>query len=786
MHIRLTAASDRRAARLVSIAAVSLAGLGLQAASAETLSDKLAAPTYFDTPAQPLGTALKQLAKQAGIQILYQETAVQGILAPALKTRTSALEALNLLLIDTGLEFAAQGETIAVRRKADASPTQPSSSNETRSATPIRLAQAAPVGTESLDSEVTEVLVTGTRLEETLPMELAAYGNRVQVIESDTIERLGMIDVTQVMSSLGKSLVIVSRGGAFDYSEVSLLGSRTVDVLWLVDGVRISNRLYNDLTQLDTIPAHMIERVEVLEGGQSLFYGTMAVGGVVNIVTKSFQEETSGAISVGADNRDARSFSGHVRGSFTGGHKYVVYASSDESEGNLPYRLEDYEPSGTDRKRGYDYQVIGLKYSYDFSDAARLSFGYQHADGKQDYNYPYYSSEIYNTRKQDFASLKFDYDVNEHFAFYLKGYYHKWLSHYTHIAPSPTTPASMDVIYYDLPWWFKDYGFNALAKLSFDNGFEYHLGYDLQNYSGEDQVIRIDHLTETVHAVFGQVRTTPDLFDKVRLSAGVRVNMPEGGSKQSIWNASGQYDITNSLYLRASAGTSFRLPSAFELFAVDPCCRGNPNLEAEKSKSYNLSMGTSFGRDARSSIEAVGFYREVDNLIFFVDNPTLGVLEFANTQDTVEFSGVQLNAHFGITESLSANATYMYTESRNPDTDEQIDHVPRDTAKLGLEYVPEQHRYGGALTANYFGEAFMAVSSFGRQAYGDYATLDMSAFFDLDPERKHRVTLRLLNVFDTEQVTRLRRGFRDADGSPYLAHYIGPPRTLGAKYTYRF
>ena len=80
------------------------------------------------------------------------------------------------------------------------------------------------------------------------------------------------------------------KSGPFDYVTASLQGSRTNEILWLVDGVRISNRLYNGTTPLDTIPAHMVERIEVLEGGQGLFYGTQAVAGVVNVVTKAFTD----------------------------------------------------------------------------------------------------------------------------------------------------------------------------------------------------------------------------------------------------------------------------------------------------------------------------------------------------------------------------------------------------------------------------------------------------------------------------------------------------------------
>lgn len=82
-------------------------------------------------------------------------------------------------------------------------------------------------------------------------------------------------------------LYLTPLGGAFSYVSASFQGLRTNEILWLVDGVRISSRLYNSVTPIDTLPAHMVGRIEVLEGGQGLFYGTMAVGGVINVVTYS-------------------------------------------------------------------------------------------------------------------------------------------------------------------------------------------------------------------------------------------------------------------------------------------------------------------------------------------------------------------------------------------------------------------------------------------------------------------------------------------------------------------
>src|ERR1700689_3951437 len=132
-----------------------------------------------------------------------------------------------------------------------------------------------------------EVVVTAS-LEEEIPQQLAAYGTHVDTVTAEQIQTGGFIDVAQALQALTPGIYIASANGPFDYVQVSLQGSRTEDVLWLVDGIRINNRLYAGTTPLDTIPASMNERIEVLDGGQALFYGTQAQAGAINIVTKSF------------------------------------------------------------------------------------------------------------------------------------------------------------------------------------------------------------------------------------------------------------------------------------------------------------------------------------------------------------------------------------------------------------------------------------------------------------------------------------------------------------------
>src|ERR1043166_1538788 len=104
------------------------------------------------------------------------------------------------------------------------------------------------------------VAVAAPKLEEELPQEIQRSGARVQTITSAQIENGGYYDVAQALQALVPGLFLTPKAGPFDYVTASLEGSRTNEILWLVDGVRISNRLYNGTTPLDTIPAHMVER----------------------------------------------------------------------------------------------------------------------------------------------------------------------------------------------------------------------------------------------------------------------------------------------------------------------------------------------------------------------------------------------------------------------------------------------------------------------------------------------------------------------------------------------
>jgi outer membrane cobalamin receptor len=175
--------------------------------------------------------------------------------------------------------------------------------------------------------EPEQVLITG-RIEEDLPRELAQLGTRVDIVTAGEIKNGGYIDIGQSLEVTVPGLYVAPKNGPFDYVDVSFQGGRTEDILWTVDGVRINNRLYASTTPLDTLPASIVERIEVLEGAQALFYGTQAIAGAINVVTKDFSETPNGALSAGFDSNMGRHFDGFFRDTVDG-HHFVVYGSSD-------------------------------------------------------------------------------------------------------------------------------------------------------------------------------------------------------------------------------------------------------------------------------------------------------------------------------------------------------------------------------------------------------------------------------------------------------------------------
>lgn len=644
---------------------------------------------------------------------------------------------------------------------------------------------AAPATAQESEASTGEaIVVLGEKLEESLPEKLADRGSRLEIIEGEMIDKAGYNDVAQALQMQVPGLYVAPKNGAFDYVTFSLLGSRTNEVLVLVDGVRNSNRLYASTTSLDTIPAHMVERIEVLKSGQGLHYGTQAVGGVVNIVTKGFTSELDGAVEGGLDTNDGYHINGYVRGG-TGDHYLVAYASHDEAEGFQPFRDEDYQPSATDRKRSYNLTTVGAKYAYEPSNAFRLSASYQHSEGDFDWARAEDVAFYQNSRNEEIASLKVDWSPSDRVNLFVKGYWHDWdsvVNQRDNVMSGGQPTGATTTVQDNLIWAFDDKGVNLMGEFKASDNVTLIAGYDFQTYSAVDESFVIAPLSESVHAPFGQVNLD---FGPAHISAGVRHNMPTDGQEKTVWNVSGKFDLTDEVYARGMVGTSFRLPDAYELYVIDPCCeKGNPNLIGEQS--FNTEFGIGYKNDTLS-VEAMGFYRTVDDLITVTyDLPEYPDGFLINSDLKTVVWGGEFIANLRLSDMFGVTFDYTHTQARFDGSTDQIQDIPKDQAKLILSGQAPSGRFGATAALNWVGDVYDSVSPFGRIEHGNYLVADLSGFVFIDEDRHHRLGFRLENLFNTEYATRVSRVRRDSDNSSYAAWNLGTPLTLHATYRYSF
>ncbi|MEI9997552.1 MAG: TonB-dependent receptor [Rhizomicrobium sp.] len=633
------------------------------------------------------------------------------------------------------------------------------------------------------DANAVETVVVTGSLENEIPQLLSRNGTQVDVIAAKAIKNGSYVDISQTLAAEAPGLYISSQHGPFDYVDVSLLGSRTADVLWLVDGVRIDNRLYAGTTPLDSIPASMVERIEVIQGGESLFYGTQAVAGAVNIITKSFSSTPDGAVTIGGDTNYGAHADGYFRDGF-GRSKFVVYGSADISPGFRPIPEGEFQPSETLRMRGYHVFSGGGKYQFAATDDLTFTASYEKNIAHLEYPSPQDVNTAFNQRSEDLVTAKIDYAPSDDVQLFVKGYYHWWISHYTEFDNDPA--GGLDIEDDHDHWGYVDRGVNAMAKIGLLPGLSSVVGYDYQNYNGNDAVLVIAPQSEEAHAVFGQIEAA-DLIPNAHLAVGVRYNMPSVGESAFVWNVSGQYDVSDMLYVKGMAGTSFRLPTAEELFANDPDDeRGNPGLRPERSIGFNGSVGGHFDLGVPVDWHVTGFYREIKDLIDYATfDPATDQDVFGNVDGKVITRGFEAYASAPIRDDLSGTADFTYAAARETGSSAQFNRIPETVFKLGLDYHPQDLPFGASLTLQHVGDLQDTIGGgVGRIGYGDYTVLDIGTRVFLDDEHRHRIGLNLDNAFDEAYAAHLGRGTDDVTGDSYVVHDRGMPRTLYFNYTF--
>lgn len=325
----------------------------------------------FDLPEQPLPEALRTIARQTGANVLFEAKDLDGIRAPALRAHLTIAEAIKQVLAGTKLRAEQATPTTLIVRPAttvsgtDERVTQPGGNaqpagdlqgsrgpDESISASHPLAAEPERAGADQARSpqrtEVEEIVVTGTHIRGAAQLSMPTM-----TFTRTDIEKAGYATVEELFRSLPQNLAdigpMVGEGAssvATDNSDratgIDLRGLGPQSTLVLLNGKRRAGSVQGRAVDISAIPLAVIERVEVVTGGRSAIYGSDAVAGVVNFVTRhDFEGAESqayyGTADAGYDRWQLSQIVGRrfARGGFVAAYDYSDNSSLDATRAGI-------------------------------------------------------------------------------------------------------------------------------------------------------------------------------------------------------------------------------------------------------------------------------------------------------------------------------------------------------------------------------------------------------------------------------------------------------------------
>lgn len=533
--------------------------------------------------------------------------------------------------------------------------------------------QPTEIAEQAVDT-LAPIIVTGTRFETPLDQ----VGRSVSVITAQDIELRQQRFVFDALGSVPGVQVI--RSGSFGaLSSVSLRGLPSGQTLVVQDGVVINDASsfangFN-FANFDTAD---IARIEVLRGAQSTLYGSDAIGGVINIVTKDGREGFGGEAFV-----EGGSF-GTFRGaaSLLGGNDLASgrvtvsgvttsgFSTADEANGNTE---DDGFDNITIASKGRFQPIESLVFDgvIRYQDSENEFDGFSFTDGAAD------ADEINETEELTIAGFA------THTAF--GGRLENRLS-VTHRSTDSLNISSGDVSF-DAEGTRTSYEYQGTASpadwVTVIAGVE----YDRQEsevavgFGGNQEI--------DTTSVFGLVQIEPISF--LTLNAGVRHDGSAAFSNETTFSISGVAKVPQTgTLLRGSYAEGFRAPTAGE-FSF------NSDLFAEFSDGWDIGIEQPILND-RARFSVTYFDQEIDDLIAF----DLAEFTFVNIQEFAS-KGVEVALDARITDWLTVNAAYTYTDALNLSTEIAAGNQPEDKFALELGVTPTD-RLSVSLGVTYNGE----------------------------------------------------------------------------------
>ena len=489
---------------------------------------------------------------------------------------------------------------------------------------------------------IDEVVVTGTRNETDirhLPMTISVVNRKVleqrfqpSVLPALTEQVPGLFATSRGIMGYG-----VSTGAAGGMNLRGIGGSPTAGLLVLIDG----HPQYMGLMGhpiADAYQTMLTDRVEVLRGPASVLYGSNAMGGVINIVTRKMQEDgvkTHAQIGYGSYNTLQTEVSNRIR---KGRFSSVVTGSYNRTDGHRDNM--EFEQYG-----GY------AKLGYDFNDSWKLwgdvNITQFKASNPGEAGNPYIDNDSRITRGMTSLALENRYEKSSG----ALSFFYNWGRHKINDGYHPGgTPQESHFNSKD-----RMLGVSWYQSATLFTGNRLTVGFDYQHFGGEswNRMVstgeRVPGVDKQMDEFAGYVDFRQDLGEWLSLDAGIRVDHHSHVGTEWIPQGGLSFHLPRQTEVKAMVSKGFRNPTIREMYMFPP---QNPDLMAESLMSYELSFSQRV-LDGTLSYGINLYYIDGDNMIMTV--PTDGKPKNVNT-GKIENRGIEANIGYRITPHWHVNA----------------------------------------------------------------------------------------------------------------------------------
>jgi outer membrane receptor for ferrienterochelin and colicins len=516
------------------------------------------------------------------------------------------------------------------------------------------------------------IIVTGTRSETPLGSSPVV----TEVIDRERIEESGATSVADALAMRPGIWIDRGLGGA----GVTIQGLGAEYVLVLVDGQRQIGRV-DGKVDLDRLATGDVERIEVVRGPGSALYGSEALGGVINVITRAPEDGVTAEAAGRIDGRlgtDLRGALGLGRGAWRGG------VDGEWRRGD-PYDRDPSDPATT--IAGYDDARAGARGAWRGGDRVRVDVAadYQRRDLRA-VDAPGSGAVLDRRNLIELAAARATT---------------RWSSERTIVAGGVALGLYRDQFAVD------QRGASALDQYQETREDLVETTLQVEHVLGRHQLtagaeaLRESLSSDRLSTPGERGRGAIYLQDTWRIGAeyrwlvvpAIRLDHDTQFGAHATPRLAARWDPTDQIVLRASAGTGYRAPSFKELLlrfenpGAGYVVEGNPALAPETSRS--LQLGGEWRPRRRAWLAANAFHNELRDLITAVtidDGGGMGPLRFGYANiGRARTQGVEIAAVVGRGRA-SLEAGWAYTRARDRDAGRALEGVPAQRAALAARW----------------------------------------------------------------------------------------------------